>query len=50
MVVPEVGVTKFNKQRREVDFPAPFGPKNPVTFPAATAAVRLSTAIVFDLE
>ena len=33
-------------QRRVVDFPAPFGPRKPVTRPGATSNVRSSTASV----
>ena len=29
-----------------VDFPGPFGPRNPVTVPGVTSNVRLSTAMV----
>jgi hypothetical protein len=29
-----------------VDFPAPFGPRKPVTVPGRTSKLRLSTAMV----
>jgi hypothetical protein len=37
-------VTRPSNIRRVVVFPAPFGPRNPVTEPGATEKLRFSTA------
>src|SRR6266536_1035278 len=42
---PEVGRARPSRTRMVVDFPAPFGPRNPVTRPGASRTVRSSTAV-----
>src|SRR5947208_10472958 len=42
---PEVGVARPSSSRMVVDFPAPFGPRNPVTWPGARLKVRSLTAV-----
>src|SRR6266851_4792622 len=42
---PEVGVARPSSRRMVVDFPAPFGPRNPVMRPGASSKVRSSTAV-----
>ena len=43
---PEVGVSSPTIARIVVDFPAPFGPRKPVTVPGRATKVRSSTAVV----
>src|SRR5438552_18338949 len=45
VAVPAVGVTRLRIMRSVVVFPAPFGPRNPVTRPGCTVNDRLSTAL-----
>ena len=40
-----VSYTHLDVYKRQVDLPAPFGPRNPVTCPGWTSKVRLLTAI-----
>src|SRR5260370_13927037 len=42
---PEVGVARPSSSRMVVDFPAPFGPRNPVMRPGASSKVRSLTAV-----
>src|SRR6266550_7798727 len=42
---PEVGVARPSSSRMVVDFPAPFGPRNPVTRPGASSKVKSLTAV-----
>src|SRR5690242_20434022 len=42
---PEVGVARPSSSRMVVDFPAPFGPRNPVIWPGARSKVRSLTAL-----
>ena len=42
--VPLVGRSSPAITRIVVDFPAPFGPRNPVTTPGSTTKLSLSTA------
>src|SRR6266699_5595583 len=42
---PEVGVARPSSSRMVVDFPAPFGPRNPVIRPGASSKVRSLTAV-----
>ena len=46
IAVPAVGLSRPTMRRIVVDFPAPFGPRNPVTIPGFTENVTLSTALV----
>ena len=41
---PRVGASNPRISRMVVDFPAPFGPRNPVTLPGCTTKLRSSTA------
>jgi hypothetical protein len=41
---PLVGASSPRISRMVVDFPAPFGPRNPVTVPGCTTKLRFSTA------
>src|SRR5689334_23730992 len=43
---PEVGRARPSRTRMVVDFPAPFGPRNPVIRPGASRNVRSSTAVM----
>src|ERR1044071_3103915 len=43
--VPLVGESRPRTTRIVVDFPAPFGPRKPVTFPGWTAKLSPSTAV-----
>jgi hypothetical protein len=43
---PLVGSSRPRIIRMVVDFPAPFGPRNPVTVPGWTVNVRSETAVV----
>src|SRR5262245_61142316 len=45
VAVPEVGSTRLSSMRRVVVFPAPLGPRKPVTRPGSTTNDRLSTAL-----
>ena len=45
VAVPDVGFTKARSIRNVVLFPAPFGPRNPVTRPGRTSKLRSSTAV-----
>src|SRR6476620_689950 len=47
VVVPAVGRTRFNTMRSVVVFPAPLGPRKPVTRPGLTVNDRSSTARTF---
>src|SRR6476660_3954447 len=42
---PQVGRARPSRTRMVVDFPAPFGPRNPVIRPGASPKVRSSTAV-----
>src|SRR5438105_15571489 len=42
---PEVGVARPSSSRMVVDFPAPFGPRNPVMRPGASSKDRSLTAV-----
>src|SRR6266581_6188184 len=42
---PEVGAARPSSRRMVVDFPAPFGPRNPVMRPGASSKVRSLTAV-----
>src|SRR6266581_8243222 len=42
---PEVGSARPSSNRMVVDFPAPFGPRNPVIRPGASSKVRSLTAV-----
>src|SRR6266851_9582433 len=42
---PEVGLGRPSSSRMVVDFPAPFGPRNPVMRPRASSKVRSLTAV-----
>src|SRR5438477_7136137 len=42
---PEVGVARPSSSRMVVDFPAPFGPRNPVIWPGVRSKVRSLTAV-----
>src|SRR5690606_31836841 len=42
---PEVGRSSPSSTRIVVDFPAPLGPRNPVTAPGRTSKVTPSTAV-----
>src|SRR6266702_8034717 len=42
---PEVGAASPSSSRMVVDFPAPFGPRNPVMRPGASSKVRSLTAV-----
>src|SRR5215831_1288971 len=42
---PEVGLARPSSSRMVVDFPAPFGPRNPVIRPGASSKVRSLTAV-----
>src|SRR2546423_3255589 len=42
---PEVGSARPSSSRMVVDFPAPFGPRNPVMRPGASSKVRSLTAV-----
>src|SRR5216683_7007135 len=44
---PEVGVARPSSSRMVVDFPAPFGPRNPVMRPRASSKDRSLTAVFF---
>ena len=44
LAVPEVGRSSPNSMRIVVDFPAPFGPRKPVTTPGCTVNDSPSTA------
>src|SRR6185369_1398631 len=46
VAVPEVGVVRPTIIRIEVDLPAPFGPRKPVTRPAGATKLMSSTAVV----
>src|SRR6266480_6815440 len=43
---PQVGRARPSRTRMVVDFPAPFGPRNPVIRPGARSNVRSSTAVM----
>ena len=43
---PWLGLSSPRIMRMVVDFPAPFGPRNPVTIPGRTVKLRSSTATV----
>src|SRR5690242_20037548 len=43
--VPEVGASRPTIMRIVVDFPAPLGPRKPVTSPGRTVKVRSETAV-----
>ncbi len=43
--MPAVGVTRPSSMRRVVVFPAPFGPRKPVTEPGSTVKLRFCTAV-----
>ena len=45
--VPAVGASRPRIMRIVVDFPAPLGPRNPVTTPGFTVKVRSSTAVLW---
>src|SRR4051812_33991224 len=45
VAVPAVGLTRLSTMRSVVVFPAPFGPRKPVTRPGSTTNDRLSTAL-----
>ena len=45
VVAPEVGGVSPTIIRIVVDFPAPFGPRNPVTRPGSARKVTSSTAV-----
>src|SRR5580765_1603438 len=42
---PEGGAARPSSSRMVVDFPAPFGPRNPVMRPGASSKVRSLTAV-----
>src|SRR6266581_4480167 len=42
---PEVGLARPSNRRMVDDFPAPFGPRNPVIRPGASSKVRSLTAV-----
>src|ERR1700751_2794091 len=42
---PEVGAARPSSSRMVVDFPAPFGPRNPVMRPGASSKDRSLTAV-----
>src|SRR5437868_13969101 len=42
---PQVGVARPSSSRMVVDFPAPFGPRNPVMRPGASSKDRSLTAV-----
>src|SRR2546428_2208653 len=42
---PQVGSARPSSSRMVVDFPAPFGPRNPVMRPGASSKVRSLTAV-----
>src|SRR6266581_5696937 len=42
---PEVGLARPSSSRMVVDFPAPFGPRNPVMRPGASSKDRSLTAV-----
>src|SRR6266702_7986728 len=42
---PEVGAARPSSSRMVADFPAPFGPRNPVMRPGASSKVRSLTAV-----
>src|SRR5205823_10577800 len=42
---PEVGAARPSSSRMVVDFPAPFGPRNPVIRPGASSKDRSLTAV-----
>ena len=44
--VPLVGRSRPSITRMVVDFPAPFGPRNPVTTPGSTTKLSRSTAVL----
>ncbi len=46
MTEPLVGSSRPRIIRMVVDFPAPFGPRKPVTMPGRTVNVRSETAVV----
>jgi hypothetical protein len=46
VAVPDVGRSSPRIIRIVVDFPAPLGPRKPVTMPGLTVKVRLSTAVL----
>ncbi len=43
---PDVGASRPTINRMVVDFPAPFGPRKPVTRPSGTMKLRSSAATV----
>jgi len=45
VAVPAVGSTRSSSIRKVVVFPAPFGPRNPVTRPGSTVNDKSSTAL-----
>src|SRR5215475_13390445 len=45
VAVPAVGWTRLRSMRKVVVFPAPLGPRKPVTRPGSTTNDRLSTAL-----
>ena len=46
VALPEVGAVRPTIIRMEVDLPAPFGPRKPVTRPAGATKLMSSTAVV----
>jgi len=45
VTVPDVGRVSPTMTRIVVDFPAPLGPRNPVTRPRSAVKLTLSTAV-----
>lgn len=46
MTLPEVGASRPVLRRMVVDFPAPLGPRKPVTTPGLTVKVSASTTVL----
>jgi hypothetical protein len=46
LAAPDVGVVKQTIIRMEVDFPAPFGPRKPVTRPGRAVKETSSTTVL----
>jgi hypothetical protein len=45
VTLPESGASRPKIRRIVVDFPEPFGPRNPVTTPGCTLKLRSLTAV-----
>ena len=46
VIRPDVGASRPMIMRMVVDFPAPFGPRKPVTIPGRTVKLRSLTAVL----